>query len=58
LRNRGWPSSVIEIYEIEISNADDNSFSLAVIMYVLLPMPLLFFAGSNSSSLLTESDSG
>ncbi|KAH8521425.1 hypothetical protein Peur_040122 [Populus x canadensis] len=31
---------------------------LTVIMYVLLPMPLLFFAGSNSSSLLTESDSG
>lgn len=27
-------------------------------MYVLLPMPLLFYAGSNSSSLLTESDSG
>ncbi|KAL9406023.1 hypothetical protein Peur_002995 [Populus x canadensis] len=31
---------------------------LTVIMYVLLPMPLLFFVGSNSSSLLTESDSG
>lgn len=27
-------------------------------MYVLLPMPLLFFAGSDSSSLFTESDSG
>ncbi|KAJ6963000.1 hypothetical protein NC652_001584 [Populus alba x Populus x berolinensis] len=31
---------------------------LSVIMYVLLPMPLLFFAGSNRSSLLTESDNG
>ncbi|GAV90134.1 Vps55 domain-containing protein [Cephalotus follicularis] len=31
---------------------------LSVIMYVLLPMPLLFFAGSDSSSLFTESDSG
>ncbi|XP_011018636.1 PREDICTED: vacuolar protein sorting-associated protein 55 homolog [Populus euphratica] len=31
---------------------------LTVIMYVLLPMPLLFFVGSNSSSFLTESDSG
>ncbi|XP_044491942.1 vacuolar protein sorting-associated protein 55 homolog [Mangifera indica] len=29
---------------------------LTVIMYVLLPMPLLFFAGSNGSSLTTESD--
>ncbi|GKU95704.1 hypothetical protein SLEP1_g9031 [Rubroshorea leprosula] len=25
-------------------------------MYVLLPMPLLFFAGSDTSSLLSESD--
>ncbi|KAJ6933072.1 vacuolar protein sorting-associated protein 55 [Populus alba x Populus x berolinensis] len=31
---------------------------LTVIMYVPLPMPLLFFVGSDSSSLLTESDSG
>ncbi|KAJ8774420.1 hypothetical protein K2173_016866 [Erythroxylum novogranatense] len=31
---------------------------LTVIMYVLLPMPLLFFAGSDSSSLYTESNSG
>ena len=30
--------------------------AVAVIMYVLLPMPLLFFAGSNGSSLLSESD--
>ncbi|XWS62090.1 hypothetical protein CRYUN_Cryun07bG0181400 [Craigia yunnanensis] len=29
---------------------------LTVIMYVLLPMPLLFFAGSNGSALLSESD--
>ncbi|XP_010540771.1 PREDICTED: vacuolar protein sorting-associated protein 55 homolog [Tarenaya hassleriana] len=29
---------------------------LSVIMYVLLPMPLLFFAGSDSSSLFNESD--
>ncbi|XP_050231125.1 vacuolar protein sorting-associated protein 55 homolog [Mercurialis annua] len=29
---------------------------LTVIMYVLLPMPLLFFAGSDGSSLFTESD--
>ncbi|XP_012084363.1 vacuolar protein sorting-associated protein 55 homolog isoform X2 [Jatropha curcas] len=29
---------------------------LSVIMYVLLPMPLLFFAGSDSSSLISESD--
>ncbi|KAJ7952641.1 vacuolar protein sorting-associated protein 55-like [Quillaja saponaria] len=29
---------------------------LTVIMYVLLPMPLLFFAGSDSSSLLSESE--
>uniref|UniRef100_A0A2P2JUQ1 Vacuolar protein sorting-associated protein 55 homolog n=1 Tax=Rhizophora mucronata TaxID=61149 RepID=A0A2P2JUQ1_RHIMU len=29
---------------------------LTVIMYVLLPMPLLFFASSDSSSLFTESD--
>ncbi|CAK7356201.1 unnamed protein product [Dovyalis caffra] len=31
---------------------------LTVIMYVILPMPLLFFVGSDSSSLLTESNSG
>ncbi|KAJ6703995.1 LEPTIN RECEPTOR-RELATED [Salix viminalis] len=31
---------------------------LTVIMYVLLPMPLLFFTGSDGSSLFTESDSG
>ncbi|KAI4311600.1 hypothetical protein MLD38_036483 [Melastoma candidum] len=30
---------------------------LSVIMYVLLPMPLLFFAGSDSSSLFSESNS-
>ncbi|EEF33585.1 vacuolar protein sorting-associated protein 55 homolog [Ricinus communis] len=30
---------------------------LTVIMYVLLPMPLLFFAGSDGSSLFQESDS-
>ncbi|KAI4369957.1 hypothetical protein MLD38_018348 [Melastoma candidum] len=30
---------------------------LTVIMYVLLPMPLLFFAGSDGSSLFSESDS-
>ncbi|PON34112.1 Vacuolar protein sorting [Parasponia andersonii] len=29
---------------------------LTVIMYVLLPMPLLFFAGSDSSALFSESD--
>ncbi|KAE8055554.1 hypothetical protein FH972_012387 [Carpinus fangiana] len=29
---------------------------LTVLMYVLLPMPLLFFAGSDSSSLFSESD--
>uniref|UniRef100_A0A1J3EQB9 Vacuolar protein sorting-associated protein 55-like protein n=1 Tax=Noccaea caerulescens TaxID=107243 RepID=A0A1J3EQB9_NOCCA len=29
---------------------------LSVIMYVLLPMPLLFFAGSDSTSLFSESD--
>ncbi|XVF10984.1 hypothetical protein REPUB_Repub07fG0230100 [Reevesia pubescens] len=29
---------------------------LTVIMYVLLPMPLLFFAGSDGYSLLSESD--
>ncbi|XP_038687877.1 vacuolar protein sorting-associated protein 55 homolog isoform X1 [Tripterygium wilfordii] len=29
---------------------------LTVIMYVLLPMPLLFFAGSDSYSLISESD--
>ncbi|KAI5594504.1 hypothetical protein BDE02_03G077400 [Populus trichocarpa] len=31
---------------------------ITVIMYVPLPMPLLFFVGSDSSTLLTESDSG
>lgn len=30
---------------------------LTVIMYVLLPMPLIFFAGSDTSSLFTESGS-
>ncbi|KAK6947459.1 Vps55/LEPROT, partial [Dillenia turbinata] len=30
---------------------------LTVMMYVLLPMPLLFFAGSDTSSLLSESRS-
>ncbi|XVF10985.1 hypothetical protein REPUB_Repub07fG0230100 [Reevesia pubescens] len=30
--------------------------AVAVIMYVLLPMPLLFFAGSDGYSLLSESD--
>ncbi|PON51825.1 Vacuolar protein sorting [Trema orientale] len=29
---------------------------LTVIMYVLLPMPLLFFVGSDSSALFSESD--
>ncbi|KAH9769844.1 vacuolar protein sorting-associated protein 55-like [Citrus sinensis] len=29
---------------------------LTVLMYVLLPMPLLFFAGSNGSSLFSESE--
>ncbi|KAG6391144.1 hypothetical protein SASPL_148895 [Salvia splendens] len=29
-----------------------------VLMYVLLPMPLLFFAGSNASYLYTESSNG
>ncbi|KMS97837.1 hypothetical protein BVRB_5g123310 [Beta vulgaris subsp. vulgaris] len=28
---------------------------LSVIMYVLLPMPMMFFAGSDASSLFTES---
>lgn len=46
------------VSKIEISHDDDNSFSLTVIMYVPLPMPLLFFVGSDSSTLLTESDSG
>ncbi|KAF3449495.1 hypothetical protein FNV43_RR10223 [Rhamnella rubrinervis] len=31
---------------------------LTVIMYVILPMPLLFFSGSNGSSLLSETDNG
>ncbi|KAM7254173.1 hypothetical protein ACFE04_031855 [Oxalis oulophora] len=31
---------------------------LTVIMYVLLPMPLLFFAGSDGSALFSESDNG
>lgn len=31
---------------------------LTAIMYVLLPMPLLFFGGSDTSSLFTESSSG
>ncbi|KAG2680165.1 hypothetical protein I3843_11G086700 [Carya illinoinensis] len=31
---------------------------LTVLMYVLLPMPLLFLAGSDSSSLFSESESG
>lgn len=31
---------------------------LTAIMYVLLPMPLLFFAGSDTSALVTESSSG
>ncbi|EOY24086.1 Vps55/LEPROT - like 1 [Theobroma cacao] len=31
---------------------------LTVIMYVLLPMPVLFFASSDRSSLLSESDNG
>ncbi|KAI5642186.1 hypothetical protein M9H77_33039 [Catharanthus roseus] len=31
---------------------------LTVIMYVILPMPLIFFAGSDTSSLYTESGSG
>ncbi|XP_016201526.1 vacuolar protein sorting-associated protein 55 homolog [Arachis ipaensis] len=30
---------------------------LSAITYVLLPMPLLFFAGSNGSSVFSESDS-
>ncbi|XP_057977077.1 vacuolar protein sorting-associated protein 55 homolog isoform X1 [Malania oleifera] len=30
---------------------------LTVLMYVLLPMPLLFFAGSNTSSLFSDSGS-
>jgi hypothetical protein len=31
---------------------------LTVITYVLLPMPLLFFVGSDGSSLFTETDNG
>ncbi|KAK6119726.1 hypothetical protein DH2020_046545 [Rehmannia glutinosa] len=31
---------------------------LTVLMYVLLPMPLIFFAGSDTSSLYSESISG
>ncbi|CAA0841966.1 Vacuolar protein sorting-associated protein 55 homolog [Striga hermonthica] len=31
---------------------------LTVLMYVLLPMPLIFFAGSDASSLYSESSSG
>ncbi|CAH9080015.1 unnamed protein product [Cuscuta epithymum] len=31
---------------------------LTVIMYVMLPMPLVFFAGSDSSSLYSESSDG
>ncbi|KAK6162042.1 hypothetical protein DH2020_001883 [Rehmannia glutinosa] len=31
---------------------------LTVLMYVLLPMPLIFFAGSDTSSLYSESTSG
>ncbi|OIS99781.1 vacuolar protein sorting-associated protein 55 homolog [Nicotiana tabacum] len=31
---------------------------LTVIMYVILPMPLMFFAGSDTSSLYSESGSG
>ncbi|GFZ00886.1 Vacuolar protein sorting-associated protein [Actinidia chinensis var. chinensis] len=31
---------------------------LTALMYVLLPMPLLFFAGSDTSSLISESPSG
>ena len=30
--------------------------SLAAITYVLLPMPLLFFAGSDGGSVFSESD--
>jgi hypothetical protein len=30
--------------------------SFAAITYVLLPMPLLFFAGSDGSSMFSESD--
>ncbi|KAF9685496.1 hypothetical protein SADUNF_Sadunf03G0060600 [Salix dunnii] len=56
LYNNWWP--MLTVSNIEINHDDDNSFSLAVIMYVLLPMPLLFFTGSDGSSLFTESDSG
>ncbi|GAA0164731.1 transmembrane signal receptor [Lithospermum erythrorhizon] len=31
---------------------------LTAIMYVLLPMPLIFFVGSDSSTLFSESESG
>ncbi|CDP12949.1 unnamed protein product [Coffea canephora] len=31
---------------------------LTVIMYVVLPMPLIFLAGSDTSSLFSESQSG
>ncbi|XP_040986304.1 vacuolar protein sorting-associated protein 55 homolog [Juglans microcarpa x Juglans regia] len=31
---------------------------LTVLMYVLLPMPLLFLAGSDSSAIFSESESG
>ncbi|KAL3737838.1 hypothetical protein ACJRO7_019376 [Eucalyptus globulus] len=31
---------------------------LSLLMYVLLPMPLLFFAGSDGSALFSESESG
>ncbi|XP_047335112.1 vacuolar protein sorting-associated protein 55 homolog [Impatiens glandulifera] len=31
---------------------------LTAIMYVILPMPLMFFAGSDTSALISESESG
>lgn len=48
------------IYLFLKSGIDMNSnlfVVLAALMYVLLPMPLLFFAGSDGYSLLSESDS-
>ncbi|KAL2901545.1 Vacuolar protein sorting-associated protein 55-like protein [Bienertia sinuspersici] len=46
LYNNWWPM---------LTDSNGLGLIFAVIMYVLLPMPMMFFVGSDASSLFTES---
>ncbi|KDP27654.1 hypothetical protein JCGZ_20002 [Jatropha curcas] len=56
LYNNWWPMLSDESFTFIQPVLFRICVSSSIIMYVLLPMPLLFFAGSDSSSLISESD--